>query len=532
MALIIRNLRLAPEENEALLFSKAAAALGVHGDNVKNLRIVRRSLDARKKSDVHFLYSVRVETDGEETLLKRCGSDVEREEKQERTPIRHGDKKLCGRPVVVGSGPCGMFAALTLAREGYRPVVLERGAPVEQRSGEVERFFSTGELNEDSNVLFGEGGAGTFSDGKLTTRIKDPKCKDVLCDLARFGAEESAIYDAKPHIGTDVLRKVVAGIRREILSLGGEYRFLTKVTGLTVEQGELSAIAAEGGMIRTSACILACGHSARDVYAFLNGEGVELAGKPFAAGVRIEHPREMIDAAQLGGFAGNPRIGAAEYHLTDKQGDRGVYTFCMCPGGYVVASASEKGGVVTNGMSYSDRGGKNSNSAIVVSVSPEDFGYGAMNGIAFQRELEKAAYQLGGGGYLAPAQRAADFLSKRPSKGFGGIEPTYRPGTTPCDLSRCLPDFIADGIRKALPVFGRMLKGFDIGDAVLTAVESRTSSCVRIARNADYQSPSARGLFPAGEGAGYAGGIVSAAVDGVRAAEALIGIFASGGHDD
>lgn len=525
MALIIRNLRLSPSEDEALLHLKAANAANVREGDIKALRIVRRSLDARKKSDVHFLYTVRVEVNNEKAVLRRANANIEKEEAPQHKELRRGDKPLFERPVVVGSGPCGMFAALTLARAGYAPIVIERGSPVEQRKTEVDDFFATGILNENSNVLFGEGGAGTFSDGKLTTRIKDARCQSILEDLVRFGAEESAAYDAKPHIGTDVLRKVVAEIRKEITAQGGEYRFNETVIGIETEGGTLSAVITSKERIPANACILATGHSARDVYDFLFKKGVSLIGKPFAVGVRIEHPREMIDTAQLGRFAGHPRIGAAEYHLTARHGDRGVYTFCMCPGGYVVASASEAGGVVTNGMSYSRRNGENSNAAIVVAVSPADFGPHPLDGVAFQRRIEQAAFQHGGGGYLAPAQRVGDFLSNRPSKGFGSVKPTYKPGVTPCNLADFLPGFVSAGIAEALPVFRRQLKGYDMKDAVLTAVESRTSSCVRVLRGVNYQSPDVTGLFPAGEGAGYAGGIVSAAVDGMRVAEALIGVF-------
>lgn len=525
MALIIRNLRLSPDEDEALLLSKAASATNLREGDIKNLRIVRRSLDARKRADVHFLYSVRVEVIDENAVLRKANANIEHEEAPKFREIRPGEKPLIDRPVVVGSGPCGMFAALTLARAGYKPIVIERGSPVERRKTEVDAFFQTGILDENSNVLFGEGGAGTFSDGKLTTRIKDARCQNILEDLVRFGAEESATYDAKPHIGTDVLRKVVAEIRREIIALGGEYRFNETVVGIETRDGSLSAVITEKERIPANACILATGHSARDVYDLLYQKGISLCGKPFAVGVRIEHPREMIDSAQLGRYAGHPRIGAAAYHLTARYQDRGVYSFCMCPGGYVVASASEKEGVVTNGMSYSRRDGENSNAAIVVAVSPADFGPNPLDGIAFQRKLERAAYLHGGGGYIAPAQTVGDFLADRPSKGFGSVKPTYRPGVAPCNLSAFLPDFVSAGIREALPVFGRQLKGFDMKDAILTAVESRTSSSVRVLRGENLQSPEVRGLFPAGEGAGYAGGIVSAAVDGMRAAEALIGEF-------
>lgn len=517
MKLIIRNLRLSLSEEEALLALKAAKRLGVSKEHIKNLKIVRRSIDARKKEDVHFLYSVTAECENGRSLLKKEIPDVALMEEKPAEPLALGTEKLNERPVVVGAGPCGMFAALTLARLGYRPIVLERGAPVEQRVETVDRFWNEGILDENSNVLFGEGGAGTFSDGKLTTRIKDSRCTDVLHDLVSFGADPSVVYDAKPHIGTDVLRKIVAKLREEVTRLGGEYRFHTRFTGFDIENDRIIGVNTDKGAIPAQVCILSTGHSARDVYQYLNSISTALTPKPFAVGVRIEHPRDMIDRSQFGKLAGNPRLGAAEYHLTAKHGERGVYTFCMCPGGVVVASSSEAGGVVTNGMSYSGRDEQNSNAAVVVQVGPEDFGTEPLSGMLFQRRLEQAAFRLGGGNYMAPAQRVGDFLQNRATTSFGGIAPTYRPGVVGASLQKCLPDFIHQSIAAALPKFGRMLKGFDGGDAVMTAVESRTSAPVRIQRNKDCTMCGLGGVYPAGEGAGYAGGIVSAAVDGIRA---------------
>ena len=522
MKLIVRNLRLSLFEEEALLFPKIAKRLNLPTSAIKNIRIVRRSTDARRKEDIHFLYSVVADCECGENALAKAGTDVALYSETPREPLTRGTQDAHGRPVVVGAGPCGMFAALTLARNGYQPIVIERGAPVNERVGDVNRFWSVGSLDPDSNVLFGEGGAGTFSDGKLTTRIKDSRCSDVLKDLSLFGAPQSITYEAKPHIGTDVLRSVVARLRAEVLRLGGEYRFHTRFTGFQWEAGELTAVKTSCGEIPAGVCVLATGHSARDVYKSLYNMQAQLVPKPFAVGVRIEHPRDMIDRAQLGKLAGHPRLGAAEYALTARHGERGVYTFCMCPGGVVVASSSEEGGVVTNGMSDSARNAENSNSALVVQVGPEDFGNHPLSGVAFQRKLERDAFALGGGDYTSPAQRVGDFLAGRASHGFGAVNPTYRPGVKAADLRQCLPGFVSEALADVLPRLGRQLKGFDCGDAVLTAVESRTSAPLRIQRDADYVMPGLAGVYPAGEGAGYAGGIVSAAVDGMRVAEEII----------
>ncbi len=526
MALVLRDLRLSLNEDEALLLERAAKTLGLPADEIASMRIVRMSLDARKKSDIHFKYTLRLDVPGEGKLLRRNIRGLEAAPQRERPQLSPGKGELRGRPVVVGAGPCGMFAALTLARMGYRPIVLERGGPVDRRAQDVERFWAGGPLDEESNVLFGEGGAGTFSDGKLTTRIKDPRSEDVVEALVQFGAPRECAYAAKPHIGTDLLRGVVGNIRAEIERLGGEYRFHCKLTGLAAKDGRLTALRTNRGQVESNACILAVGHSARDVYAMLLGEGVALLPKPFAVGVRVEHPQEMIDKAQYGAMAGHARLGAAEYHLTAKSGGRGVYTFCMCPGGQVVASSSEEGTVVTNGMSRHARDGQNANAAVVVQVGPEDFGSNPLGGVEFQRRMERTAFAASGD-YRAPAETVGDFLAGRDRpKGFGAVVPSYRPGVAPVNLYTILPQFVADGIREALPQMGRMLRGFDGPEGVLTGVETRTSAPVRMERDERGQSPQLSGLYPAGEGAGYAGGIVSAAVDGMRAAERLIAAFA------
>ncbi len=521
MPIVVRNINLHPDEDESLLVVKAAEVLGVDQAQFRYVRLLRASLDARKKADIHFncIVAVALEADIECRLIAKGKADEIKTRRE--TPLSMGETPLHGPVVIVGLGPCGLFAALTLLRAGFPVICIERGKRVDERADDVEAFWRGGVLDENSNVLFGAGGAGTFSDGKLTTRIKDERVGAVIDDFIRFGAPDRIRIAAKPHIGTDVLRGVVRAVCAEIEALGGQIRFETKLTNIDIENGALKAISAGNERLECGACLLALGHSARDTYEMLLARGVNLVPKPFAVGVRIEHPQELIDKAQFGALAGHKKLGAAEYALTARTRDgRGVYTFCMCPGGVVVASASEGNGVVVNGMSYASRGGKNANSAVVAQVSPEDFGGGALRGIAFQRELERAAFEAGGRSQCAPAQRLDDFMKRRVSTGFEEVVPSYRPGVTRADLWKVLPEFVAGPIAEGIYAFARQLKGFDLPSAVLTGVESRTSAPVRIERNALGEA--FENLYPAGEGSGYAGGIMSSAVDGIRAAERII----------
>lgn len=490
------------------------------------VKLAKKSVDARKKEDVHFVCGADVTIDGDEDRVLRRVNGAQ-PVKSYRYELPSG-KPPVQPPVVVGFGPAGMFAGLVLAQWGARPIIIERGQPVEDRELSVRSFWEERRLDPESNVQFGEGGAGAFSDGKLTTGTGDGRIRKVLEELAAAGAPESILTDAKPHIGTDRLPGVVKNLREAIIRLGGQVRFSTKLTGFTAEAGQLTGLRVEAAgreeVIETRHGVLAVGHSARDVFDLLASFGLPLEPKAFSVGVRIEHPAGLIDRAQYGPFAGHPSLGAADYKLNRRLPDgRGVYTFCMCPGGTVTGAASEPGGVVTNGMSAWARDGGNSNSALLVGVGPEDFGgEGPLAGVEFQRRIERAAFRLGGGDYTAPAQRVADFLAQVPSKSFGAVQPTYQPGVAPSDLGRCLPGFVADSLRAALPQLGRQLKGFDDGDAVLTAPETRSSSPVRVLRDESLQCPALRGLYPCGEGAGYAGGIVSAAVDGIRCAEKIM----------
>lgn len=506
----------------------AAQKLRLPESAVVSATLAKKSVDARRKDQVHFVCAVEAEIDGneEKILARRRDSSV-----QKAQPYRYDlprGEKLSQRPVVVGFGPAGMFAALLLAQCGQNPIVLERGMPVEERERSVTRFWKDRVLDPESNVQFGEGGAGTFSDGKLTTGTGDGRIRKVLEELVRSGAPEEILYEAKPHIGTDKLPGVVRSIRERVIALGGEVRFSTKAEGFLLQEGKLTGLRLRTPsgeeVLECSQVILAVGHSARDTFEELHRLGLPMEAKAFSVGARIEHPASLIDRAQYGTFAGHPALGAADYKLScHLENGRGVYTFCMCPGGYVTGAASELGGVVTNGMSPWARDGKNSNAALLVGVTPEDYGQeGPLAGIGFQRRIEQAAFRLAGGDYSAPAQRVADFLAGVPSKSFGGVAPTYEPGVALTDLTHCLPGFVADSMRAALPILGRRLRGFDDGDAVLTAPETRSSSPVRVLRGENFQSPLAQGLYPCGEGAGYAGGIVSAAVDGLRCAEAVM----------
>ena len=487
------------------------------GEAILNARLLRQAIDSRKKSDVHFVCHVLVELEHEERYV-RPGVEIYREKPLEIPAFR---RESTQRPVIAGFGPAGIFAALTLARAGYRPIVLERGRPIEQRRENVENFHKTRRLDPESNVQFGEGGAGTFSDGKLNTGIKDPLCRWILQELAAHGAPQEILAQAKPHIGTDQLGGVITAIREEIEALGGEVRFNARLDKICKEQGRLTGLTYEQNALQYSmeadALLLCIGHSARDTVEVLHTMGVEMRQKPFAVGARIEHPREWIDRAQYGAFAGHPALGAAEYKLVAA----GVYTFCMCPGGTVVCASSEEGGVCTNGMSEHARGGINSNAALLVGVDPSMEGAHALAGFALQRKIERAAFALAGEAYAAPAQTVGDFLAGRASHGFGSVKPTCPTGAVPGDLRRVLPEAVTSAMARALPLLARQLRRFDHPEAVLTGPETRSSSPVRIVRGEDWQG-NVRGLYPCGEGAGYAGGIVSAAVDGVRGAWAVL----------
>ena len=518
----LRNVPLGLDEPEETLTRRAEQALG---QSVGSLRIARRAVDARRKSDVHFVCSLDVTVADEAAALARC-ADAAPAPKNDYAPPS-APVLPAERPVVVGFGPAGMFAALALALAGLRPLVLERGEDGRRRAAKVELLRRTGVLDRESNIQFGEGGAGAFSDGKLTTGVKDRRIPWVLEQLAAAGAPVDITYEAKPHIGTDLLPGVCAGIRKRIISLGGEVRFSTRLEALETANGRLTAaVTADGTVIPCSRLILAVGHSARDTFEMLC-KFIPMAPKPFAMGVRIEHLRADIDRAQYGPFAGHPALPAADYSLAvELPNGRRCYSFCMCPGGEVVPAASEPGMVCTNGASPYKRDYVNSNAALLAALSPEDFSYaGVLGGMMWQQELERRAYEAAGGGYRAPVQTVGSFLSGGPSV-FGRVRPSYQPGVAAVNLHNILPSCITDTLSAALPLFGRKLCGFDSPDGVLTAPETRSSSPVRMLRTESLQSPALAGLFPCGEGAGWAGGIMSAAVDGLRCAEALIASLA------
>ena len=528
MKYLVRNITIpvSKKDDIAMLRRLASRELGVSEKQVSSISIFRRSLDARKKNDLRYVYTVECEVSGVVTGSKNVSAG-----ESYRYDIPRPESIPDNRPVVAGFGPAGMFAALVLAEAGLKPIVLERGGPVEQRSRAVEEFWRGGALDTECNVQFGEGGAGTFSDGKLNTGTSDLRLRWVFSQFVSAGAPRDIMYDAKPHIGTDLLPGIVKALRQRIIALGGEVRFFSRLESLDIRSGTLCGVnihTPEGGeYLECDRLILAVGHSARDTFRMLLETGVPMAPKAFSMGARIEHLQTMTDMAQYGADRASLGLPPADYKLScfvenNTGGKTGVYTFCMCPGGQVVAAASESGRIVTNGMSRRARNGENSNAAVLVSAAPEIFPYdGVLGGMLWQQEIERRAFEAAGGTYRAPAQLVGDFLAGRPSAGQTDVAPSYLPGVSWGDIRRVLPPVITGAMAKALPVFGRKLRGFDVPGAVLTAPETRSSSPVRILRNDGLMSD-IRGLFPCGEGAGYAGGISSAAVDGVRCAEAVI----------
>ena len=533
----LTELKLPLDHAEGAVEAALLTRLSLAASELIGFSVFRRGVDARKRSAIALIYTLDVEVKNEKALLRRLNGDRNvsvAPDMNYRFVTRAPPSSR--RPVVIGTGPCGLLAGLVLAQMGFRPIIFERGRHVRQRTKDTWGLWRKSVLDPESNVQFGEGGAGTFSDGKLYSQIKDPqhRGRKVLTEFVKAGGPEEILYVAKPHIGTFRLVTIVESLREQIEALGGEYRFGNRVDDLDIEgqngnRRVRGVVLADGTHVAADHVVLAVGHSARDTFEMLHARSVAIEAKPFSIGVRIEHPQSLIDRCRYGEGAGHPLLGAADYKLVHHGSNgRSVYSFCMCPGGTVVAAASEPGRVVTNGMSQYSRAERNANAGIVVGVTPADYPGGPLAGIAFQRHWEERAFAAGGANYNAPAQRVGDFLARKASSALGDVVPSYRPGVTPADLAECLPDYAVDAIREALPGFDRQIKGFALADAVMTGVETRTSSPIRIPRDASYQSLNTRGLYPAGEGAGYAGGILSAGVDGIRIAEAVALSIAGG----
>jgi len=531
----LTELRLPLDHPPEALEAAAAMRLGVPASALREVTIFRRGYDARNPKRIMLAYTLDVAVEEEAAILARGDARTRPAPDTRYRFVAHAHASMTERPVVIGTGPCGLLAALILAQSGFRPIILDRGKVVRERTKDTWDLWRRNTLHPESNVQFGEGGAGTFSDGKLWSQIKDPFHfgRKVLEEFVRAGAPPEILYVSKPHIGTFRLVQMVEAIRATIEGLGGEYRFGQRVDDIELDASRhvTGVLLHTGERITATHVVLAIGHSARDSFAMLHARGVAMEAKPFSIGVRIEHPQSLIDRDRFGPNAGHPLLGAADYRLVHHASNgRSVYSFCMCPGGTVVAAASEPGRLVTNGMSQYSRNERNANAGIVVGITPSDYPGGPLAGIEFQRHWEERAFLAGGGTYAAPAQRVEDFLAGRPSTALGSVTPSYRPGVTPTDLAACLPDFVVAAMREALPAFDHEIAGFALGDAVMTGVETRTSSPLRINRGEDCQSLNTHGLFPAGEGAGYAGGIMSAAVDGIRVAEAVALAMTGGGR--
>ncbi|MBE3749385.1 NAD(P)/FAD-dependent oxidoreductase [Vibrio parahaemolyticus] len=525
----INEIKLPLDHEEGALLDAITKKLGIPAEKVISFNVFRRGYDARKKTNIHLIYTLDIIVEGDETaLLAKFANDphVRQTPDMEYKFVAKAPENLTERPIVIGFGPCGLFAGLVLAQMGFNPIIVERGKEVRERTKDTFGFWRKRTLNPESNVQFGEGGAGTFSDGKLYSQVKDPNFygRKVITEFVEAGAPEEILYVSKPHIGTFKLVTMIEKMRATIIELGGEIRFSTRVDDLHMEDGKITGVTLSNGEeIKSRHVVLAVGHSARDTFEMLHERGVYMEAKPFSVGFRIEHKQSMIDEARFGPNAGHPILGAADYKLVHHcKNGRTVYSFCMCPGGTVVAATSEEGRVVTNGMSQYSRAERNANSAIVVGISPEvDYPGDPLAGIRFQRELESNAYKLGGENYDAPAQKIGDFLKGRDPSQLGDVEPSFTPGIKLTDLSKALPPFAVEAIREAIPAFDRKIKGFASEDGLLTGVETRTSSPVCIKRGKDFQSVNLKGFYPAGEGAGYAGGILSAGIDGIKVAEAV-----------